>query len=193
MNVTAETIMHLLDKRGAYPEECRSYGEPGYSDPDRFIIFANWNHVKRSTYEWLESHGYALEWGDEWTISYETSKAYRISPDSHGWRPSFVILDNGETLGRDEIEAGDCVDEYIDHLLNDARKADTFDIDWTKHGFVKLNEDAFESGFHPGQNDKPSDILKAAQRNDPDSDYLFSVDSVGQFDARFSIWARKSD
>jgi len=88
------------------------------------------------------------------------------------------------------IEAGDEVDTYIEYLLDDARRADTFDVDWTKHGFRKLNDDAFESGFHPGQTDNPAKILKAAQAEHPDHEFLFSIDSTGQFDINFSLWAR---
>ena len=189
------------DKRESYLRSAQSeietmdyasgYGEPGYSDPDKAILFANWNYFSREVTDLLERAGYAIEWSDEWTINYDGNmKAYRTQPDSYGWQSSIIYLDDGRTVSADEIESGDCVDEYIDYLLNDADRCDTFNIDWTKHGFTKLNEDSYESGFHPGQNDKPTDILKAAQKSHPDHNFIFSLDSKGQFDARFSIWAR---
>jgi hypothetical protein len=194
MNVTIETIEKILNKHGADLEYARHYGERGYDDPENWILLSNWNHVKRPTQDWLESHGYSLEWSDEWVVSYENdSKAYRTSPDSYGWKPSYIILDDGDIIGRDDIESGDEIDTYIGHLLNDSNKADTFDVDWTQHGFVKLNDDSYESGFHPGQNDKPKDILKEAQRKNPNSDFIFSIDSTGQFDLNFSIWARTKE
>lgn len=189
---TTQAIEALLCKRcNQEVDWCSSYGEPGYSDPERGIIFADWNHVSSVVYDWLEHHGYALEWSDEWIISHEVGKAYRTSPDCYSWRPSYVITEDCDIIGRDEIESGDQIDSYIELLLDSDRHADNFDIDWTKHGFRKLNADAYESGFHPGQTDDPRKILKAAQEALPGHEFLFSIDSVGQFDARFSLWARK--
>ena len=190
MTISGETIQTLLEKRGAYPEWAQSYGEPGYDNAPNGVILANWNRVHKRVYSWLEHHGYALEWSDEW-IQSDSGKIYRSTPDCHGWKPSFVITDRrSEVIGRDEIEAGDCLDEYEEHLLNNPKHADTFDVDWTERGFVKLNEDEYESGFHPGQTDDPTIILAKARKADPNADYLFSIDGVGQFDMRFSIWKR---
>lgn len=190
MNISGEAIRGLIEARCGDVDWCESYGEPGYSDPERGIIFANWNKVSRPVQDWLESHGYSLEWSDEWIVSHETNKAYRTSPDSYGWLPSYVLTEDCDILGVDEIRNGDCIDSYIEHLLNSDRAADTFGIDWTKHGFRKLNPDAYESGFHPGQTDDPRKILAAAQAEYPLDDFLFSIDSKGQFDVNFSLWAR---
>jgi hypothetical protein len=194
MNISAEAIHALIEKRCRGDVDwCSSYGEPGYSDSERGIIFANWNKVSQSVQDWLEHHDYSIEWSDEWIIDHETSKAYRTSPTSYGWRPSYVLTEDCEIIGRDEVESGDQIDAYIDYLLNDAHRADTFDIDWTKHGFRKLNREAYESGFHPGQTDDPRKILRAAQEQFPNDDFLFSIDETGQFDMRFSLWARANN
>ena len=194
MNILPQAIHALIETRCRGDVDwCASYGEPGYDAPEHGIIFANWNHVSKSVYSWLENHGYALEWSDEWIISHETGKAYRSSPDSYGWKRSYFITEDGDVIGADEIENGDEIGTYIAYLLDDANRADTFDVDWTKHGFRKLNEDAFESGFHPGQTDNPAKILKAAQAEHPDHEFLFSIDLTGQFDINFSLWARPTD
>jgi hypothetical protein len=192
MNVNSDTIRAILEKHGCCPEWCAEYGEPGYNNSRNGILFANWNHIRRSTCDWLEHHGYSLEWEDEWIISYETNKAYRSSPDSYDWKPSYSIMDDSEIIGADEIHDGDYVDQYIEHLLNNPRRADTFNVDWTKHGFTLVNNE-YEHGFHPGQTDDPKKILKDAQIKSPDCDFLFSIDSTGQFDMRFSIWSRKRE
>jgi hypothetical protein len=194
MNISTQAISALLEKRCRDGIDwCESYGEPGYSDTERGIIFANWNHVSRIVQDWLEHHGYALEWSDEWIACHETGKAYRTSPDSYAWTPSYVMTEDCEIIGRDEVLAGDQVDAYIAHLLNNDRAADTFGIAWAKHGFCKLNPESFEAGFHPGQTDDPRKILAAAQVEHPDHDFLFSIDSKGQFDTRFSLWGRPQD
>ena len=193
MTINGETIFALLEKRGAYPAYCSRYGEEGYDDPEKSIIFADWNHVSKRVYSWLESHGYALEWSDEWIIPYQTDKAYRSSPDGYDFKPSYFITVDGDVIGKDEIESGDEIDTYIEYLKDDANRCDTFDVDWTKHGFTKLNDDSYESGLHPGQNDSPAKILRAAQSSKPDHDFIFSLDETSQFYSTFSIWSRPSD
>jgi hypothetical protein len=194
MNISARAIQALIEDRcGGDVDWCGAYGEPGYSDPERGIIFANWNKVSKPVYSWLESHGYGLEWSDEWIVSHETGKAYRTSPDGYGWLPSYLLTEGGDVIGADEIRNGDEIDTYIEHLMNDANRADTFGIDWTEHGFRKLNADAYESGFHPGQTDNPRKILAAAQAAYPNDDFIFSIDGAGQFDMRFSLWARSPE
>ena len=192
MNISAQTIEALIQKRCKGDVEwCGQYGEPGYDAPEHGIIFANWNHVSRPVQDWLEHHGYALEWSDEWIVDWEVSKAYRTSPDSYGWRPSYVMLESGDIIGAGDIRNGDCVDAYIEHLVNSDRAADTFGVDWTQHGFRKVNTESYESGFHPGQTDDPRKILAAAQAEHPNQEFIFSVDSVGQFDTHFSLWSRE--
>ena len=34
-----------------------AYGEPGYSDPEKGILFANWNPIPKRMLDWLESQG----------------------------------------------------------------------------------------------------------------------------------------
>ena len=82
MNILPQAIHALIETRcRGGVDWCASYGEPGYDAPEHGIIFANWNYVSKSVYSWLENHGYALEWSDEWIISHETGKAYRSSPE----------------------------------------------------------------------------------------------------------------
>ena len=89
MHISSETIERLLEKRGAYPQWAPEYGEPGYNEaPANGIIFADWNQVNKRVYAWLEKHGFALEWSDEWTVIWDNDgKAYRTSPDCYQWRP----------------------------------------------------------------------------------------------------------
>ena len=164
------------------------YGEPGYGPaPKRGILFANWNYFPRNLDTLLERAGYAIEWSDEWAIVHETGRAYRTSPDSYGWQPSIVFGEDGYEFCRDDVE--DYIDQYIEHLVDSPRHADSFGVNWTKHGFTNLNG-TFESGWHPGQNDDPEKILAEYQAKFPDKEFLFQIPSVGQFDIEFTIWGR---
>lgn len=171
-----------------------SYGEPGYSDPSNGILFADWNDCPRWLTDGLERRGFALEWSDEWIISYENnSKAYRQSPDCYSWKPYFVLTEDCDVIGGDEIESGDQAEWYINkYLLNDPTHCNVFHIDLASFGFRQFNG-IFETGWHPGQNDKPQDVFRRIQRELPDHDIIFSLDSVGQFDAHWTAWVRKQD
>lgn len=180
------------------------YAEPGYScDETKGIFFADWNDRTRYNSETrehetldstpsrvcsiLEAAGYEIEWCDEWTECDECGRAVRIQPDSYSWRPSFVLFNDCEIVCSKCVEND--TDAYLDHLLNNPETADTFGIDWTEHGFTR-NDEIYENGFHPGQNDDPKAIAESLPAG---VDYLFSVDSVGQFDMRFSLWTRTDE
>lgn len=171
------------------------YGEPGYDNPDKCILLANWNYFNRDVCDLLGRAGYALAWSDEWEVNHDGNmKAYRTQPDSYGWQPSLLYLDDGTTIAADEVREGRCVDEYIEHLLNRPSHCDTFNIDWSQHGFERMTDrSAFERGLHPWQTDDPEKILAEYQKRYPGKDFLFSLDRTGQFDAAFSIWGRDKD
>lgn len=79
------------------------YAEPGYSDPERGVLFANWNVFSNDVCNVLERAGFAIEWSDEWSTCEDCGKAVRTSPNGWDWHPhyredgiengSFVCLD----------------------------------------------------------------------------------------------------
>jgi hypothetical protein len=197
MNITIETIQAIIEKHESYLDDyAREYGEPGYDKPGEWILFANWNPVPRRTQSWLESHGYALEWSDEWTVNWDgDQKAYRTSPDGHGWRSQLVYLDDGQMIAKGELTPNStALDDYIAHLVDHPERVDQFELDWTQHGFERLVADgAYESGLHPGQNDDPKKLMAHWREVRPGYEFLFTLDDVGQFDISFSIWGRKKE
>jgi hypothetical protein len=105
-------IAQQFDGNGVDFSTATDYGEPGYDKPMRSlpILFANWNYVSKEAYEALEKAGYALEWADEW-VTDDDAMAYRTSPDSFCWRPSFTLHEctvYGHTIGN----IRDCIREY---------------------------------------------------------------------------------
>ncbi len=186
------SILELCERHVRHGEVdyAPQYGEPGYNEAKAGILFADWNNAPRWLTEGLERRGFDLEWSDEWTIAYETGKAYRTSPNGWGWTPYYVFTDNGDVIGGDEIESGDQAEWYIEYLLNDPTRCNLFrGLDLTQYGFKQAFAD-LETGFHPGQNDKPADLFRKAQAEYPDHDVVFQLDDTGQFDCRWSVWAR---
>lgn len=178
--------------RSNYVRACAEYGEPGYDQPARGILFADWNDCPQWLQNGLERRGFALEWEDEWVEADETSKAYRTSPTSYGWTPYYVIRNDCEIIGGDEIENdSDMQAWYVDeYLLNNSRHANIFrGVSLEKHGFAKFNG-TYETGFHPGQNDEPKAVLAHIRREMPNHDVVFSIDSCGQFDTMWTAWTR---
>lgn len=71
----------------------KEYAEPGYDQPKRGILFANWNYFEQRAVHLLGQKGFQCEWSDEWTTCEDCGKAVRTQPDSFCWNPSFIIED----------------------------------------------------------------------------------------------------
>jgi hypothetical protein len=160
------------------------YAEPGYSDPKKGILFANWNKFSGDVTRLLENYGYEIEWSDEWSTCQECGKAIRMSPDSYGWQPSYFIMNDCELF----CTACCPMEEYLESLEDNPRTALNDHIDPADYGYEKLEGD-FENGFHPGQNDNTKEIYKRLH-DQGHKRLLFNIDGVGQFDISFSIWKK---
>lgn len=176
-------------------EWCSKYGEPGYSDPEAGVLFANWNNIPKAFADYLEAQGYELEWSDEWTIDYDNSKAYRTSPSSYDWEPSVVYTEDCGMLTPDDgaaeiIDAvsmtdwnqpAGCVPSWI--TWNDLQEAG-----YERHPDLEAHD--FESGWFPGQNDDPAAIAKVIW-NAPGrrvERIVFRKTEQSQFYCKFECW-----
>jgi hypothetical protein len=197
MNISIETIQAIIEKhKSNLDDHTEEYGEPGYNDnPKECILFANWNPVPRRIRDWLEHHGYALEWSDEWTVNWEGDrKAYRTSPSSYGWKSSIVYLDDGQMIAKGEVEDGTCLDDYIKYLVDHPTRCDQFDVDWSENGFERMvPEGQYETGSHACQNDDPRKLFAEWKARKPDHEFLFTLDEQSQFYITYSIWGRKKE
>lgn len=173
-------LVALQEKHNA--EWCEKYGEKGYTDPEKGIIFCNWNNVSKRIQDYLEKAGYELEWEDEWTIDYDYGKAYRISPDSYGWQSAIHYTDSGEMLTPD-----DDITDWIEEFQNNPRKALPSRITperLMEEGW-ELRQGGYENGFFNGQDDDPA---KAYKEFKDEYDVLFRLSEVSQFYLRFEVW-----
>jgi hypothetical protein len=156
---------------------------------DKGVLSANWNHVSRETQNLLERAGYSLDWCDAVCGCSGCYKAIQTQPSHYGWKPEYVALDG-------EILCEECVKEDPSSILDEYRgnpaKALTLDgIDLADHGYARVEQD-FENGFHRGQDDDPKAIARALEARGIE-DFIFTVDSVGQFDMRFSVWVKRDE
>jgi hypothetical protein len=179
------------------------YAEPGYDNPASGIVaLGDWNDI--STYQdgkWvsedntlcrlgamLEKLGVALEWNDEWTTCDDCGKLIRTSPNSYCWKFSGWQSDDG-------CVCSECVmkdpEDYLENMEGETTRAVTLEIDPAKHGYTQL-EGWFEHGLYGGQNADPKVIAKSLKKLGV-TRFLFVLDDVGQFDARFSVYVHDSE
>lgn len=160
------------------------YAEPGYTQPKRGILFGNWNYFAGGLDTILERAGYQMEWEDEWSTCSDCGKAFRTSPDSYSWQPSYFLINDCELLCRDCVN----MEEYLETLEDNPRKALNDHVDPAEFGYRKLAGD-FESGLHTHMTDNPKTIyaeLHAAGHKR----LLFNIDASSQFYTTFSIWEK---
>lgn len=185
----------------------------GYAsgDHDAVVVAGNWNAPRDAPTEWaaehpsrvasvLESIGADVVWHDEYVGCSECYRAIRTTPNCYGDRPAFSWIDS-------EPVCAECIREnlaaYIDHYVNNAATAFTFPADLASLGFVQWEPSdphTYETGWHPGQDDSPADVLAGirahyvdAGLDEEDVEVVFSIDATGQFDIRWSAYVRVPD
>jgi hypothetical protein len=185
------------------------YAEPGYTDPECGIVATgNWNKIddyNKETnkhdlvsdlpgriFDIFEKMGIEGEWSDEWSECTECNKLVRTSPDSYSWQRSYWFPeDSGEIICRECVKNDP--EEYLRAHEGCTTSCITIDeIDPADHDYVKVNEDSYESGWHPGQTDDPKTVA-AWLHNQGVKRFLFRLDSVGQFDSRWSVYVHKDE
>lgn len=187
-----EVLEYLQDEH--YAEWCNEYGEPGYDSPETGVVFANWNNVPDPLQEALKAAGYELEWSDEWLICGQ-GKAWRTSPTSYDWSPSYMITDDGEIITSD-----DGADAFIEECsITDYAQPIAALPDWVtgadlqNAGFDKANDDSFETGWFAGQTDTPSQLAQKLFEDETVYEIVFQIDENSQFYTRFSAWVKRED
>jgi hypothetical protein len=183
------------------------YSEPGCDEPEcGLIATGNWNKVTRWNRDTqqrediddtpcrvarlFEKLGIETEWEDEWTECCECSGLIRTEPDCYSWTRSYVETEyNGPVCEDCTLEDPEA---YLESLEGNEDAAVTLDVDPGAYGYRKLNKERYETGFHPGQDASPKLVAKTL-RGFGLSRFLFTLDSVGQFDAEWSVWLHKSE
>jgi hypothetical protein len=211
LNSAREFVTAVYDKRSQYGTDefniVSKYGEPGY-ECEGFVVLANhWCACGEGDLHAIDSHypaaftklrddlGVEFGWSDEWVIDWESDKAYRTSPDSYSWQPSYVLTDRGDMLTPDND-----VEDFVEWAGNDPDRVIPSSIygaaDLLAAGFTRYNDYAYENGWHPGQDDTPRDVVERFEA-DPttpeDCVWVFALDESSQFYIRFSLYYRARD
>lgn len=185
----------------------------GYAsgDHDAVVVAGDWNSSRDAPTEWalghparvasvLESVGADVVWHDEYVGCSECYRAIRATPNCCGDRPAFSWIDS-------EPVCAECItgnlEVYIDFYVDNVSNALTFPADLASLGFVQWEPSdphTYETGWHPGQDDSPADVLAGirahyvdAGLDEEDVDVVFSIDATGQFDIHWSAYVRVPD
>jgi len=195
-----DTILAIVNKAGYDIRFADGCSEPG--DEDKPIVLGNWN--ERTRYDChgrcitnndtmpriakiLEKLGYQCEWEDEWAVCDECGKAIRIVPNSYSWKPSYWSPEDCGIICHNCVKANP--EYYLEWLNGNEKHCLTLDIDLTKYGY-SLYRNNYENGWHDGQDDDPAAIAEYLRGNEI-TDFIFVLDSVGQFDINFSVWVKQ--
>lgn len=201
MKRTLNVILKRIDKLPGI-RHIDFYGgisEMGYQDLPMFC--SNWNPDKASRfYNWAERFfdgKVEFDWYDEWTRCTECGRAVRISPDSYGWVPSYLQDDC-------DLWCHECVKEWPEDWVEDSymNNSNRALLDWFPNqvlenmGFHCFGDDdycnRYETGWHPGQTDDPTGVVKHLKEVIPHPfDYVFQISDKGQFDLKWHVWIRK--
>lgn len=182
-------------------------------------VTGNWNdrtwrdrigreHVDKTPsrlFDALERIGVNGEWLDEHDRCDDCQRLIRTEPDSYGWTPQYVVFDESGMYG--DYSAGDtvcadCLRDNADSVIADwyANRTDRA-ITWLDEGALTElgwrdampDEASAASGWHPGQDDKPVDIVARWRESAPDNenyDYVFLITDKGQFDIHYRLFIK---
>lgn len=184
-------MLHIDRLDRIYPNAYFGYAhgcnEPGYDDKP--VLLANWNHVPPHVFDKLESLGYSCEWSDEWATCSDCGKAVRTSPNSYDWTSAYVIQD-GDLLCLECVDAQAFYESIENRPRAGASNEFTYRHNPEDHGYVKVNEDHYISGWH-GRVDDPKKILSDLLSDDPTGRYIFALDYTSQFEIGFSVYRKR--
>lgn len=190
------------------------YAEPGYDEPKHGILFGNWNErteYNRETRELkttdrrpkrfadiAERAGYAVEWSDEWSTCEDCGKAIRTSPDSYSWSPSYALINDCSVVCAECLS--ESPEDYLSELIGDTNRCLSADlharIQLEDFGFRRINDDDYESGWHPGQTDTPDKAIKALKASGAitdDTEFIFVQTEQSQFYTCWAVYVREPE
>ena len=184
-----DELFNRLFEDGVITGYCSKYEEVRYSDPEKKILFGNWNDVPSEAIDLLEDSGYEVEYDDEWIIDYDKDKAHKIVPSDGGF-PSYIIYDG---MIIDKEEALSDIEFYTDILkclsMDGKIEADVFSIDFASSGWTK-RECELTVGYHRADSDFSSIRNKAI---DDGFEIIFQYQYANPFESSLCSWIRKKE
>lgn len=142
----------------------------------------------------MEEQGIEFQWHDEWIIDHNGGmggKAYRTSGDSYHWESSILWTDGDFLTPDDDIT--DWIEECVDNPRMCFPSHVWSDAELMEQGFEEY-ECGYANGWYPGQTDDPVKISELIRGHmGADTQILFKLSGVGQFDIRFCVFVRNPD
>lgn len=175
-------------------------------DGETYCIFDGWDDVKKFVEKAGEILGIegdtkdceierelnvSFVFSDEYTTCTDCGKVIRTSPSGYSWQPDFYVGDGFIACNKCFNDTEDYQEAYIQEKINSPKNAINgliSDSQLEELGFVKINKDSYESGYHYGQTDDPEEIYEELSKYF--DEVVFIIDDSGQFDISFSAWAR---
>ena len=177
---SVEEVVDILKTIGLISWSAEEYGESGYLNPDKEILFANWNYLEDDVREILEESGYSTEWDDEWIVAND-GKAYRTVGNQIGWMPYWFAYESEvyPIKGNEEL--------FVESITNNPKNAAPEWLDLEKLGFEKAI-DSDLGWYEQCKNISPKEI---ADKYAKGKDYVFQIDDLDPWCAEFSLWIKK--
>ena len=156
---------------------------------------ADWNDKKipKNMEKFLENMDIILMYPDEALTCGNCYKIIDTSLHSYSDKGSYYILNECELI------CSKCSEKnplwVFEDYKNDFKKVlkSDFNEDFIHdQGFIKYNEEAYETGLHPGMNDSPENIIKKLEKEFKyHFDYIFKMVEKSQFYIRYDLYVKK--
>ena len=164
------------------------YGEPGYSGGP--VVFANWNDLDLDKYPHImaaiKDAGIELEWDDEWVVDGDSGKCYRTEANSYMWMPSIGYADGYILTPEHDVEEWIEVAKIGSNTQQMLNRYQVREKLLHEAGFERYGDTESETGWHPGQDDQPEDVIAAIkEEHGDDTDIIVYRTEASQF---YSKW-----
>jgi hypothetical protein len=204
MNKKLLEVIEKFNYQGEYADEVNfTYGEDNNGvlyvifdsnkDRDRFIEECRISTENPDAYDYEIESELEVEFVffDEYTTCSDCGSVINTEPTHYGWQPDFYVGDGFIICGKCFRSEEDYQEAYLEERINNPKNAINNMIEeeqLVSLGFIKHNNDSYESGLHYGQNDNPEEIYDGL--SDKYEEVVFLIDNVGQFDVNYSVWVR---
>jgi hypothetical protein len=190
--ITMDKIANYFDRKGINYQ----IHKPGH-DNEKDVIVANWNNVPDKLTRWIEEN-FEIDWEDESGECIGCYQHIHTTPGYYGDLARFTFINGEGYICKDcFLEDDDNLEGFITH--SDDKQTTRTCYPWMKDminraGFVLFNTiDEYESGFHHGQTDDPSEIKKWIYEAHGSVPVLFMITDAGQFDIHFNAYYKKEE
>jgi len=176
-----------------YREEIQNESRYGEYEGNPFLIMEGWSIIEkvqaatRKDFDDIVKELFGAEWGfsDEYSVCDGCYKVIRTQPSHWGDFGRYHLSAECEILCPDCVKENS--EEYIDEIVNDSTKANTILSveELEEMGWIMTGEECW-SEFN-----NPSDVMKL--KEDSARDYLFHIESVGQFNLVYRAFQKTKE